>query len=176
MSVPDATDEAMRDLVRGRDDAVVVGTQAKYRLKAFLLRQGRRYPGRAGWTIPYRRWLADLSFPTAAQHVALQEYRATIDETERRIDRLTEQLRQLAPTWRWAPVVDAFQALRGVSFITAVGLVAELGDLTRFRHPRELMAYLGLVPSEYSSGPSVRRGGMTKAGNPHVRRVLAESA
>ena len=175
MSVPDATDEAMRDLVRGRDDAVVVGTQAKCRLKAFLLRQGRRYPGRAGWTTPYRRWLADLSFPTAAQHVALQEYRPTIDETERRIDRLTEQLRQLAPTWRWAPVVDAFQALRGV-FITAVGLVAELGALTRFRHPRELMAYLGLVPSEYSSGPSVRRGGMTKAGNPHVRRVLAESA
>jgi transposase len=174
--VPDATDEAMRDLVRGRDDAVVVGTQAKYRLKAFLLRQGRRYPGRAGWTIPYRRWLADLSFPTAAQHVALQEYRDTIDETERRITRLTEQLRQLAPTWRWAPVVDAFQALRGISFITAVGLVAELGDLTRFRQPRELMAYLGLVPSEYSSGPSVRRGGITKAGNPHVRRLLAESA
>ena len=108
--VPDATDEAMRDLVRGRDDAVVVATQAKYRLKAFLLRQGRRYPGRAGWTIPYRRWLADLSFPTAAQHVALQEYRDAIDETERRIDRLTEPLRQLAPTWRWAPVVDAFQA------------------------------------------------------------------
>jgi transposase len=174
--VPDATDEAMRDLVRGRDDAVVVGTQAKYRLKAFLLRQGRRYPGRAGWTIPYRRWLADLSFPTAAQHVALQEYREAIDETERRIDRLTEQLRQLTPTWRWAPVVEAFQALRGVSFITAVGLVAELGDLTRFRHPRELMAYLGLVPSEYSSGPRVQRGGITKAGNPHVRRLLAESA
>ena len=174
--IPDATDEAMRDLVRGRDDAVVVGTQAQYRLKAFLLRQGRRYPGRAWWTIPYRRWLADLSFPTAAQHVALQEYRDAIDETERRIDRLTEQLRQLAPTWRWAPVVEAFQALRGVSFITAVGLVAELGDLTRFRHPRELMAYLGLVPSEYSSGPRVRRGGITKAGNPHVRRLLAESA
>ena len=174
--VPDATDEAMRDLVRGRDDAVVVGTQAKYRLKAFLLRQGRRYPGRAGWTIPYRRWLADLSFSTAAQHVALQEYRDTIDETERRIDRLTAQLLQLTPTWRWAPVVAAFQALRGVSFITAVGLVAELGDLTRFGHPRELMAYLGLVPSEYSSGPSVRRGGITKAGNPHVRRLLAESA
>ena len=174
--VPDATDEAMRDLVRGRDDAVVVGTQAKYRLKAFLLRQGRRYPGRAGWTMPYRRWLADLSFPAAAQHVALQEYRDAIDETERRIDRVTEQLRQLTPTWRWAPVVAAFQALRGVSFITAVGLVAELGDLTRFRHPRELMAYLWLVPSEYSSGPSVRRGGITKAGNPHVRRLLAESA
>src|SRR5213593_5032319 len=135
----------MRDLVRAREDAVVVGTQAKYRLKAFLLRQGRRYPGREGWTLPYRRWLTDLSFPTAAQHITLQEYRDTIDETEQRIDRLTEQLRQLAPAWRWAPVVAALQALRGVSFITAVGLVAELGDLTRFAHPRELMAYLGLV-------------------------------
>jgi transposase len=174
--VPDDTDEAMRDLVRAREDAVVVATQAKYRLKAFLLRQGRRYPGRAGWTIPYRRWLADLSFASAAQHIALQEYRDAIDETERRIERLTEQLRQLAPTWRWAPLVAALQALRGVSFITAIGVVAELGDLTRFGHPRELMAFLGLVPSEYSSGPSVRRGGITKAGNPHVRRLLAEAA
>src|SRR6266851_3824087 len=174
--VPDDADEAMRDLVRAREDAVVVGTQAKYRLKAFLLRQGRRYPGREGWTLPYRRWLTDVSFPSAAQHIALQEYRDAIAETEQRIDRLTEQLRQLAPTWRWAPVVAALQALRGVSFITAVALVAELGDLTRFRHPRELMAYLGLVPSEYSSGPQVRRGAITKAGNPHVRRLLAEAA
>src|SRR3990170_29249 len=174
--LPDDTDEAMRDLVRARADAVVVGTQAKYRLKAFLLRQGRRYPGREGWTLPYRRWLADLSFPSAAQHVALQEYRDAIDETERRLDRLTEQLRQLAPAWRWATLVQALQALRGVSFLTAVSLVAELGDLTRFRHPRELMAFLGLVPSEHSSGPSVRRGAITKAGNPHVRRLLAEAA
>ena len=160
--VPDAADEAMRDLVRAREDAVGVGTQVKYRLKAFLLRQGRRYPGREGWTLPYRRWLTDLSFPSAAQHIALQEYRDAIAEAEQRIDRLTEQLRQLAPTWRWAPLVAALQALRGVSFITAVGVVAELGDLTRFRHPRELMAYLGLVPSEHSSGPTVRRGGSPK--------------
>jgi transposase len=172
--IPDATDEAMRDLVRAREDAVVVGTQAKYRLKAFLLRQGRRYPGREGWTLPYRRWLTDLSFPSAAQHIALQEYRDAIAETEQRIERLTEQLRQLAPAWRWAPVVAALQARRGVSFLTA--LVAELGDLTPFGHPRELMAYLGLVPSEHSSGPTVRRGGITKAGNPHVRRLLAEAA
>jgi transposase len=141
--VPDDTDEAMRDLVRAREDADGVGTQAKYRLKAFLLRQGRRYPGREGWTLAYRRWLTDLSFPSAPQHIALQEYR---------------------------------DAIRGVSFVTGVALVAELGDLTRFRHPRELMAYLGLVPSERSSGPSVRRGAITKAGNPHVRRLLAEAA
>ena len=174
--IPTPDDEALRDLVRAREDAVGLSTQAKHRLKAFLLRQGRRYPGRAGWTRPYRRWLADLSFPLAPQHIALQEYRDTIDETERRVERLTDQLRQLTPAWRWAPVVDALQALRGVSFVTAVGLVTEIGDIRRFTHPRQLMAYLGLVPSEYSSGPSVRRGGITKAGNPHARRLLAEAA
>ncbi len=115
-------------------------------------------------------------FPLAPQHVALQEYRDTIDETERRVERLTDQLSTHTPGWRWAPVVDALQALRGVSFVTAVGLVAEVGDIRRFDHPRQLMAFLGLVPSEYSSGPSVRRGGITKAGNPHARRLLAEAA
>ena len=174
--IPRPEDEALRDLVRAREDAVGLRTQAKHRLKAFLLRQGRRSPGRAGWPRPYRRWLADLSFPLAPQHIASQEYRDTIDETERRVERLTDQLRQLTPAWRWAPVVDALQVLRGVSFVTAVGLVTEIGDMRRFTHPRELMAYLGLVPSEYSSGPSVRRGGITKAGNPHVRRLLAEAA
>lgn len=174
--IPDPTDEAMRDLVRAREDAVVVATQAKARLKAFLLRHGRRFPGRAGWTGAYRRWLADLRFPSVPQHIALQEYRDTIADTEQRVDRLTDQLRHLTPTWRWAPVVEALQALRGVSFLTALGLMAELGDLTRFAHPRELMAFIGLVPSEHSSGPRVRRGAITKAGNPHVRRLLAESA
>jgi transposase len=111
--IPTADDEALRDLVRAREDAVGLSTQAKHRLKAFLLRQGRRYPGRAGWTKVYRRWLADLSFPLAPQHIALQEYRDTIDETERRVERLTEQLRTHTPAWRWAPVVDALQALRG---------------------------------------------------------------
>ena len=176
IDIPTPDDEALRDLVRAREDAVGLSTQAKHRLKAFLLRQGRRYPGRAGWTRPYRRWLADLSFPLAPQPIALQEYRDTIDETERRVERITDQLRQQTPAWRWAPVVDALQALRGVSFVTAVGLVTESGDLRRFTHPRELMAYLGRVPSEYSSGPSVRRGGITKAGHPHARRLLAEAA
>jgi transposase len=174
--IPTADDEALRDLVRAREDAVGLSTQAKHRLKAFLLRQGRRYPGRPGWTVAYRRWLADLSFPLAPQHIALQEYRDTIDETERRVERITDQLRQITPTSRWAPVVDALQALRGVAFVTAVGLVVEIGDIRRFDHPRQLMAFLGLVPSEHSSGPSVRRGGITKAGNPHARRLLAEAA
>ncbi len=156
--VPNDADEAMRDLVRAREGAVVVGTRAKYRLKAFLLRQGRGDPGREGWTLPYRRWLTDLSFPTAPQHITLQEYRDTIDETEPRIERVTEH----CANWRRrGTLVAALQALRGVSFIAAVALVAELGDLTRFGHPRELRAHLGLVPSEYSSSPSVRRGAIT---------------
>lgn len=174
--IPTAADEAIRYLVRAREDAVGVSTQAKHRAKAFLLRQGRRYAGRAGWSLAYRRWVSTVSFPETPQQIALQEYRDTIDEAERRVDRLTVELRQVAPTWRWAPVVDALQALRGVSFVTAVGLVAEVGDLRRFTHPRELMAFLGLVPSEHSSGPKVRRGGITKTGNPHVRRLLAEAA
>jgi hypothetical protein len=94
--VPNDADEAMRDLVRARADAVAVSLQAKYRWQAFLLRQGRRHPGRDGRTLAYRRWLTDLRFPSPPQHIALHEYRDTIDETERRFERFTEQLRQLA--------------------------------------------------------------------------------
>jgi transposase len=172
--IPTAGDEAIRDWVRAREDAVGVSTQAKHRVKAFLLRQGRRYAGRAGWTRAYRRWWSTVSVADAPQQIALPEYRDTVDEAEQRVDRLTAELRQLTPPWRWAPVVDALQAVRGVSFVTAVGIVAEVGDLRRLTHPRELMAFLGLVPSEHSSGPKVRRGGITKTGNPHVRRLLAE--
>jgi transposase len=162
--IPTPDDEALRDLVRAREDAVGLSTQAKHRLKAFLLRQGRRYPGRAGWTRPYRRWLADLSFPLAPQHIALQEYRDTIDETERRVERITDQLRQLTPAWRWAPVVDALQALRGISFVTAVGLVTEVGDIRRFTHPRELMAYLGLCHQNTQPGRASDVAGSPRRG------------
>jgi transposase len=174
--IPGVDDEAFRDLVRAREDAVVGQSRARHRLKALLLRHGYRYPGRAAWTFRYRQWLSNLKFPTAAQQIALQEYIDTIGEAEARVQRLTEQIRVLVPEWKRAPVVDALQALRGVSMLTAVTLVAEIGDLTRFSNPRELMAYLGLVPSEYSSGTKTRRGAITNAGNGHVRRVLAESA
>ena len=161
--VPNENDEALRDLVRAREDAVEVTREAKQRLKAFVLRHGLRYRGRAGWTIPYRRWLAGLTMAAPAPQLALQEYLATVDEAEQRVTRLTEQLRQLVPTWRWAPVVTALQALRGVSFITATGLVAEIGDIRRFARAPELMAYLGLVPSERSSGPLTRRASPKRA-------------
>ena len=177
--IPDATDEAMRDLVRAREDAVGVGTQVKYRLKAFLLRQGRRYPGRKGWTLPYRRWLTDLSFPSAAQHIALQEYRDAIAEAEQRIDRLTEQLRQLAPTWRWAPLVAALQALRGVSFITAVGVVAELGDLTLSSSARahgvSRARAVGTLEWAHSAARGDHQGGQSARATPARRSGLGVS-
>lgn len=174
--VPGVEDEAIRDLVRAREDAVYTQTQAKQRLKAFLLQHGIRYRGKAGWTLAYRRWLADQSFPHRAQQITLQEYVDTVEEAERRVERVTEQIRELVPGWRMAVVVEALEALRGVSFVTAAGLVAEIGNIGRFDNPRELMAYLGLVPSEHSSGASTRRGAITKAGNPHARRLLAEAA
>jgi transposase len=174
--IPGPDDEAFRDLVRAREDAVSSQSRARHRLKALLLRHGYRYTGRAAWTFRYRQWLSNVKFPTPAQQIAFQEYIDTIGEAERRVERLTEQIRDLLPTWRRGPVVSALQALRAVSMVTAVTLVAEIGDITRFSNPRELMAYLGLVPSEYSSGPKTRRGAITKAGNGHVRRVLAEAA
>ncbi len=174
--VPGVDDEAIRDLVRAREDSVYGCTQAKQRLKALLLRHGIRYRGKATWSIAHRRWLAGVTFAHAAQQITLQEYVGAVEEWERRVQRLEGQVRQLIPAWRMAAVVEALQALRGVSFVTAAGLVAEIGDIGRFDNPRELMAYLGLVPTEHSSGPSTRRGAITKAGNPHARRLLAESA
>ena len=174
--IPGVDDEAFRDLVRAREDAVTSQSRARHRLKALLLRHGYRYEGRAAWTFRYRQWLSNVKFPTPAQQIAFQEYIDTIGEAERRVQRLTEQIRELLPEWKRAPVVVALQALRGVSMVTAATLVAEIGDITRFNNPRELMAYLGLVPSEYSSGAKTRRGAITKAGNGHVRRILAEAA
>jgi transposase len=115
-----------------------------------------------------------MAYP--AQQVALQEYIDAVHEGIQRVERLTDQIRQLVPGWRLAPVVSALQAARGVSLIVAVTLLAELGDLSRFQKPSQLMAHLGLVPSEHSSGESTKRGGITKTGNRHARRVLVEAA
>jgi len=172
--VPRAEDEAMRDLVRGRGDAKMAEKKAKQRLGAFLLRHGRLYSGGKPWTRAHRRWLGDQGFAHPAQQIAFQEYVDTVAHCQERVERLTEQIRQLVPHWRLAPVVAAFQAMRGVSLLVAVTLAAEVGDLGRFDSPRQLMAYLGLVPSEHSSGATVRRGSITKAGNGHARRVLTE--
>ena len=174
--VPDPQDEAMRDLSRARHDAVSATQKAKQRLKAFLLRNRIVYSGRCAWSKAYFRWLADIAMAYPAQQVTLQEYIDAVHEGLQRVERLTDQIRQLVPGWRLAPVVSALQAARGVSVVVAVTLLSELGDLSRFQRPSQLMAHLGLVPSEHSSGESTKRGGITKTGNRHARRVLVEAA
>ena len=174
--VPNPQDEAMRDLSRARHDAVNATQKAKQRLKAFLLRNTIVYSGRSAWSKAYFRWLADITMAYSAQQVTLQEYIDTVHEGLQRVERLTDQIRQLVPNWRLAPAVSALQAARGVSVVVAVTLLAELGDLSRFQRPSQLMAHLGLVPSEHSSGQSTKRGGITKTGNRNDRRALVEAA
>ena len=174
--VPEVEDEAIRDLSRAREDAIGDLKAAKLRLKAFLLRHDIRYTGRATWGPAHLRWLSEVVCPTPAQQIVFQEYVRTVTEHTERLQRLAQELQDQVKAWRLAPVVDALQALRGVQFTVAVTIVAELGDLTRFDNPRQLMSYLGLTPSEYSSGERRRQGGITKAGNSHARRALIEGA
>jgi transposase len=173
--VPDADHEAMRDLVRARAAAVRVLRRARQQLTGFLLRHGRVRSGK-NWTLAHRRWLSTLRFEHPAQQIVLQDYIDVVEDAEARRDRLTGQIEELLPAWSMAPVVEALQAMRGIALIVAVTLVAEVGDLARFANPRQLMAYLGLVPSEHSSGDRVRRGAITKAGNGEARRVMIEAA
>jgi transposase len=174
--VPGIEDEALRDLSRGREDAMRDLKATKYRLKALLLRQDIRYTGRANWNAAHLRWLAQVVCPTPAQQIVFQEYVRAVTEQHDRMERLESALHDQVKSWRLYPVVEAIQALRGVEVTGAVILIAELGDLTRFDTPRKLMSYLGLTPSEYSSGERRRQGGITKAGNTHARRVLVEGA
>jgi transposase len=174
--VPAVEDEAIRDLCRAREEAIRDLKAAKFRLKAFLLRQDIRYTGRATWSPAHLRWLSEVVCPTPAQQIVFQEYVQAVTEHTARLARLEQELHDQVQTWRLAPVVDALQGLRGVQFTVAVTTVAELGDLTRFANPRQLMSYLGLTPSEYSSGERRRQGGITKTGNTHARRALIEGA
>lgn len=174
--VPDPKDEALRDLVRAREDAVNNRLGARQQLKAFLLRHDVRYTGKTSWCGAYYRWLATLSFGEGPAQTAFTEYWLAVTSSDDRVERLDKALLAAVQGWRWEPVVMALQALRGVAAVTAIGLVAEIGDFSRFDHPRKLMAYLGLVPSERSSGDKVSRGSITKTGNGHARRLLTESA
>jgi len=174
--VPQLDDEAMRDLTRAREDAKEDEKNAKKRLLAFLLRSGHHYGGRAPWSQAHMRWLADLKMPHRCQQIVLQEYIEALNHCSQRLQRLTDQIRQLVPQWRLFPLVQALQSLRGVSLIVAATTVAEIGDFKRFQHPEEFMSYIGLVPSEHTSGEKSRRGSITKTGNTHVRRMLVEAA
>lgn len=174
--VPDAAHEAMRDLVRGRETAVVSLGRARQQLLGFLLRQGRAFPGKTHWSKGHRRWLADQVFEHTAHQVLYQEMIEAITDAEARRDRLGGQIGNLMAQWERAPVAAALTALRGVAELSAATLVAEIGDFRRFASPRQLMGYLGQVPSEASSGKRVRRGGITRAGNARVRRILTETS
>ncbi|MEW6703794.1 MAG: IS110 family transposase [Pseudomonadota bacterium] len=174
--IPDAGDEAIRDLSRAREDAVNARSQARLQLKSFLLRHDVRYSGKTSWGTAHYRWLAQLKFDATPAQIAFTEYYLAVQAADQRVQRMTQALEETAKQWRFADVVAALQALRGVALTTAVGLVAELGDFGRFEHPRQLMSFLGLVPSEYSSGERTCRGSITKAGNTHVRRLLTEAA
>lgn len=174
--VPGAGDEAVRDLVRAREDAVRECRNARHRLKALLLRNGIPYAGKTSWTAAHLRWLATVKMEHAAQRIGLQEYLHSITEATARIARLEQAMRDTLPEWSLKPLVQALQAMRGVQLIAAMTLVAELQDFLRFENARQLMAYVGLVPGEHSSGPKRRQGSITKAGNSVARRMLVEVA
>jgi len=174
--VPTSEDEAMRDLLRCRVDIRRIERKTRQQLLSFLLRHGLHYPGKKNWTKGHMNWLADIKLAHRAQQIVLQEYIDAANECARRIQRITEQIQGLVSQWSRAPFVRAYQALRGVSLIVATTVVSEIGDMNRFKNPKQLMAYLGLVPSEHSSGNRIRRGSITKTGNSHVRRVLIEAA
>jgi transposase len=163
--VPDDAHEAMRDLVRARSAAMQDVRRARQQLLSFLLRHGHIHPTRRHWTRAHRRWLAEQRFEHVAQQIVFEELIGSIEHAEQRRDRLEQQMRALVPDWSLAPVVAAIQALRGVATICAITLVAEIGDFHRFVTPRQLMAWLGLVPRERSSGATTARGAITKAGN-----------
>jgi transposase len=173
--VPDPTHEAIRDLVRARLAAVRTLRQARQQLSGFLLRHGHHYH-RPAWTQMHRRWLAGLRFEQPVHHIVLEDCIAAVEAATARRDRLQAHLEAALPDWSLAPVVRALQALRGMALVVAATLVAELGDITRFANPRQLMSYLGLVPSEHSTGRTRRQGGITKAGNGAARRMLIEAA
>lgn len=174
--VPTPEQEAIRDLTRAREDMKVIELKARQRLNAFLLRHGKVYSGKSKWIPAHFRWLETVRFDHPVQQIVMQEYVEAVREAQRRVAGLEKQMETALPSWSLAPVVQALMAMRGVNLITAMTVLAELGDISRFDSPRQLMAYLGLVPSEHSSGGSRRQGGITKTGNGHVRRVLVEAA
>jgi transposase len=174
--VLDEQTEAMRDLERARDDAKKAERVARHQLSKFLLRHGRIYTGKSSWCGMHMDWIRVQKFEQEAHNRVLPEYVRAVEETSARVERLTKDIVELVQDWHLKPLVNALQSLRGVSTLGAVILAAELGELGRFSTAPQLMAFVGLVPSEHSSGQSKRRGHITCAGNSHVRRILVEAA
>jgi transposase len=174
--VPDKAHEAIRDLVRARITAMQMMKKYRQHLQGFLLRNGRIFQGRSAWTKAHLRWIRGLEFEHPAHYIVMEENLAAIRDSEARLERLEQQIANIVPDWTLAPVVEAIQAMRGISHIAAVTLVSEIGDFQRFSHPRQLVSYVGLSPSEHSSGEKTIRGSITKAGTERGRRVLIEGA
>jgi transposase len=174
--VPDPEDEAIRDLIRGRYQVGKARHRARQQLKMFLLRHNRRYGGKTPWTPAHQRYLARVQMPFAAQQIVFQEMVNVISEATTRLEHFEQEIQRAVPGWRWEPAVQALMSLRGFNLLHAATLVAELGDFNRFAHPSQLMSYLGLVPSEHTSGPDRQQGGITKMGNGPARRALIEAA
>lgn len=172
----DPATEAIRDLARARDAAKRAERSARQQLSKFLLRHERWFTAASTWGPAHRAWLAQQAFEHPAQQEVLNDYREAVELATARVARLTKQMAERAATWEKAPLVTALQALRGIEIVSAVTLVSEIGDFRRFASASELMAFVGLVPSEHSSGGSRRQGRITRTGNGHVRRILIESA
>ncbi len=173
--VPDEDTEAVRDLTRSRDDAKRAERTARHQLSKFLLRRGCRFEGKSHWTQTHWTWIKRQTFPQEAANRVLTDYIRTAERATQRVELLTLDIRQLVESWALAPLVKNLQAFRGVQLVTAAGLAAEIGDFHRFATAGQFMAFVGLVPSEHSSGAKRRQGGITKSGNRHVRRLLIEA-
>ena len=176
VNIPNADDEAIRDVSRARSDAVDDLRRNRFRLGAFLLRNGHNWSGKSRWGAAHMRYLRELILSDPAQRIVLEEYLQAIDAAQLRVERLEAHLEDLLETWDRANWVKAIQGFRGFQLVGSMIIASELGDITRFDHPRQLMAYVGLVPGEYSSGDRRQQGGITKCGNSHARWMLIEAA
>jgi transposase len=174
--VPDPEDEAIRDISRARESVQDDLKRSKQQLSSFLLKNGLHFTGKTNWSKAHFSWLAKIKFEHPGQQLVLQELINTVNYRSERLKTLEQQLEHFVKTWRMGPIVEQIQALRGVSFYVAVTTISELGDLTRFKNPRELMMFLGLVPSEHSSGEKKKKGPITKAGNIRARKALIAGA
>lgn len=174
--IPDVDDEVIRDVCRGRTDASQEMARTKKQLKAFLLRNGYRYSGKANWSAAHMRYLRELVMAHPSQKLILEEYIQRMDTLMEQIKRIEDQMAKLLETWKRKPLVDALMGFKGFKLVAAMVTVSEIGYFSRFKHPKQLMAYLGLVPSEVSSGEKRRMGSITKCGNGHARWMLIECA
>ena len=174
--IPESKDEAVRDLCRARTDASQALARAKQQLGMFMLRSGFRYDGKTNWTQAHMNYLRRSRMPHPAQQLVLEEYILEVDALTQRVARIEEHMREFLPSWEREPYVRALMSFRGFQEVAAMTVISELGDLSRFKHPRQLMGYLGMVPEETSSGQKRRQGGITKTGNGHARWMLIECA